>query len=130
MGGGMIGQARNRILSLLALVCLFSVFPVGIILAETPTDADQKIIETAVVKAKACGVNPVPVCEGRNGNKFIPAGYTFTIENDGLALQEGDMLINATNYAIFVKSVLVERGEYAVIENDQPRKGSCKIFND
>ena len=90
---------------------------------------NQEIIDAGVKKAKELGLNPIPMCEGADGNKYIPAGFVFNISNGDFALENGDMLINATRGTITAINVTLLRGEYAVIENDTARKGDGNLVS-
>ena len=108
---------------------LFSV-SIGNAFAGNVSAADQKIIDAGVTKAAELGLNPVPMCEKDDGNKFIPAGFTFNIDNGEFALKDGDMLINVTRGSITAAGVVLNRGEYAVIENSEAKKGETNLASE
>jgi hypothetical protein len=123
--GGAMNAIRN--IFVIALTLCLMVFGSSGAYASDISAEDQQIIDAGVEKAKELKVNPIPICEGKDGNQFIPQGFMFNISNGGFALQDGDMLFNVTHKTITAVDVKLERGEYAVIENSQAKKGDGNL---
>ncbi len=124
----MNGARSRKVLTLISIFFLLFVFNIGSLIAGEISAADQEIIDAGVKKAKELGVNPIPMCEKEDGNNYIPSGFIFNISNGGFSLKNGDMLINSTKGTITVAGVALDRGEYAVIENDKAKKGESKLI--
>ena len=120
---------RNRISLIISVIFLLVVFNVDGLIAGEISAADQEIIDAGVKKAKELDVNPIPMCEEEDGNNYIPGGFMFNISNGGFALKNGDMLINATKGTITAVGVDLDRGEYAIIENDKATKGEKNLIS-
>ena len=123
-------DAKFRYQFTLLLLFLFSIFFHGSIsIAGEVTFEDQQIIEAGIKKASELGLNPVPICGEEQNKWFIPGGFQVRFGQSGVAITDGDMVINATQGLFNVMGTALKRAEYARIVNGQAIKGDQPLMS-
>ena len=119
---------RIKLTSIFLLFFILFAINANDIIAGDISETDQKIIDAGVKKATELGANPLPICVGKEGNRFIPKGFIFSISNGQMTLKEGDMLINAGKGSITAAGVPLNRGEYAIVKDGKAEKGEESLL--
>lgn len=120
-GGNIVMITKNKMLwTLFALSILSLLF--GLSLADESTEVDETIIQAGRQKATQLGLNPIPVYVNEKGEIIIVQGTAFSIRNGRWALDNGDMLINAGSRPVPANGIILNKGEYAVVENYKIKK--------
>lgn len=110
------------------LIAIFLLSGSAVAFAADLTDEDQKIIDTALEKAKEMGAELLPICQDPADGFFIPPGYAFALYKGGFAFKEGQLVVNVGYSPLFFGEEILLRGEYGlVLYNGFVKKGAVPI---
>jgi len=108
------------------------------IMLSQPDDIDDNLWKSGKIKAKEMGLNPICLFSDKSGSISFGKGMSITLKNDKYVFADKDMLINAGENTANVNGIVLNKGEYAIVENGVIRKqegvltnvlGSQKIYS-
>lgn len=99
------------------------------IMLSQPDDIDVNLWRSGKIKAKEMGLNPICLFRDKSGSISFGKGMNITLKNDKYVFTDKDMLINAGENTANVNGIILNKGEYAIVENGVIRKQEGVLTN-